>query len=99
MSTSKEPESRKKRSPRRNILLNLSKEERNYLKGQLIQLAEWKPRQNDTDRVKRWVNVFASIGSAIGSLINAGQIKKIKHNIKVLQEATILSGAEDRRAS
>ena len=43
-------------------------------------------------RVKRWVSVFASIGSAIGSLINAGQIKKIKQNIKILQETTILQG-------
>ena len=92
VSTNKEPESRKKRSSQENIRLNLSRKERNYLKNQLVQLAEWKPGQNDTGRVKRWVSVFASIGSAIGSLINAGQIKKIKHNIKILQEATILQG-------
>ena len=87
-----ELEKRKKRSPRRNVLFGLSSEERNYLKAQLMQLAEWKPRHNDTERVKRWVNIFASIGSAIGSLINAGQIKKIKQSIKILQEATILQG-------
>ena len=92
VSSGEQSESRKKRSPQRNVLLSLSREERNYLKGQLIQLAEWKPGQNDTERVKRWVSVFTAIGSAIGSLINAGQIKKIKQNIKILQEATILQG-------
>ena len=92
VSSGEESESRKKRSPQRNILLSLTREERNYLRDQLIQLAEWKPGQNNTKRVKRWIRVFASIGSAIGSLINAGQIKKIKQNIKILQEATILQG-------
>ena len=73
--------------------LIISPGEKNYLRDQLIQLAEWEPeQQNDTKRVKRWVNIFAAVGSAIGSLINAGQIKKIKQNIKILQEATILQG-------
>ena len=31
-----------------------------------------------------------SIGAAIGSIVNAGQIKKIKENIAILQDATIL---------
>ena len=92
VSVEDEPENRKRRSTRRNSLLKLSRKERNYLKAQLLQLAEWKPGQNDTKRVKRWVSVFTAIGSAIGSLINAGQIKKIKQNIKILQEATILQG-------
>ena len=90
VSTSGESEKRKKRSSRKNNLLGLTSEERNYLKAQLVQLAEWEPGQNETGRVKRWVSIFTSIGSAIGSLINAGQIKKIKQNIKILQEATIL---------
>ena len=89
-----EPEKRKKRSIKRNNLLRLSRKERNYLKAQLLQLAEWEPGQNNTKRVKRWVSVFTSIGSAIGSLINAAQIKKIKKNIKILQEATILQGQQ-----
>ena len=32
----------------------------------------------------------ASLGAAIGSIVNAGQIKKIKRNIAILQEATLL---------
>ena len=42
--------------------------------------------------MKRFLSVFASIGAAIGSLLNAGQIKKIKENIAVLQDTTILQG-------
>ena len=38
----------------------------------------------------RFIPLFASIGAAIGSIVNAGQIKKIKKNIAILQEATIL---------
>ena len=52
VSSSEELESRKKRSPRKGTLLNLSREERNYLKDQLIQLADWKPGQNDTETSK-----------------------------------------------
>ena len=90
VSSGGESENRKKRSIWRNKLSGLTHEERNYLKDQLVRLAEWEPGQNETDRVKRWVSIFTSIGSAIGSLINAGQIKKIKQNIKILQEATLL---------
>ena len=85
-----ESENRKKHSTWKSKLSGLTYEERKYLKAQLVRLAEWEPGQNETDRVKRWVSIFTSIGSAIGSLINAGQIKKIKQNIKILQEATLL---------
>ena len=39
---------------------------------------------------RKLIPLFASIGAAIGSIVNAGQIKKIKKNIAILQEATIL---------
>ena len=74
------------------MLFGLSSGEKNYLRNQLVQLANWEPGRNNTKKVKRWVNIFAAIGSAIGSLINAGQIKKIKQNIRILQTATILQG-------
>ena len=50
----------------------------------------WDPTNNTTQRKKRFIPLFASIGAAIGSIVNAGQIKKIKKNIAILQEATIL---------
>ena len=63
-----------------------------YLKQQLVELAAWSPTHNKTKRVKRIVNFFVAAGAAIGSLINSGQIKQIKKNIEILQEATILQG-------
>ena len=42
--------------------------------------------------MKRVVSFFVAAGAAIGSLINSGQIKQIKRNIEILQEATILQG-------
>ena len=66
--------------------------EKKYLQRIMIELAEWKPGQNNTSRVKRFINIFAVIGAAIGLIINAGQIKKIKENIAILQETTILQG-------
>ena len=56
----------------------------------LTELAAWDPTNNVTQRKKRFIPLFASIGAAIGSIVNAGQIKKIKKNIAILQEATIL---------
>ena len=56
----------------------------------LSELAAWDPTNNTTQRKKRFIPLFASIGAAIGSIVNAGQIKKIKKNIAILQEATIL---------
>ena len=65
-------------------------EETEYLIQLLTKLAAWDPGHNVTHREKRFIPLFASIGAAIGSIGNAGQIKKIKKNIAILQEATIL---------
>ena len=65
-------------------------EETKYLIQLLTELAAWDPTNNTTQRKKRFIPLFASIGAAIGSIVNAGQIKKIKKNIAILQEATIL---------
>ena len=67
-------------------------EETKYLTKLLTDLAAWDPTQNVTLREKRFVPLFASLGAAIGSIVNAGQIKKIKKNIAILQEATLLAG-------
>ena len=60
----------------------------------LSELAAWDPINNTTQRKKRFIPLFASIGAAIGSIVNAGEIKKIKKNIAILQEATILQGQQ-----
>ena len=65
-------------------------EETEYLIKLLTDLAAWDPNQNVTHREKRFVPLFASLGAAIDSIVNAGQIKKIKRNIAILQEATLL---------
>ena len=65
-------------------------EETKYLIKLLSDLAAWDPTQNVTHREKRFIPLFASLGAAIGSIVNAGQIKKIKRNIAILQEATLL---------
>ena len=65
-------------------------EETEYLVQLLTKLAAWDPEHNVTHREKRFIPLFVSIGAAIGSIVNAGQIKKIKKNIAILQEATIL---------
>ena len=65
-------------------------EETEYLIKLLTNLAAWDPTQNVTHREKRFIPLFASLGAAIGSIVNAGQIKKIKRNIAILQEATLL---------
>ena len=65
-------------------------EEMRYLTQLLSELVAWDPINNTTQRKKRFIPLFASIGAAIGSIVNAGQIKKIKKNIAILQEATIL---------
>ena len=65
-------------------------EETEYLIQLLTKLAASDPKHNVTHREKRFIPLFASIGAAIGSIVNAGQIKKIKKNIAILQEATIL---------
>ena len=68
----------------------ITPEETKYLIQLLTELAAWDPTHNVTRRKKRFIPLFASIGAAIGSIVNAGQIKKIKKNIAILQEATIL---------
>ena len=65
-------------------------QEMEYLVQLLTELATWNPAHNTIHRRKRFIPLFASIGAAIGSLVNAGQIKKIKENIAILQDATIL---------
>ena len=65
-------------------------EETEYLIKLLTDLAAWDPTQNVTHREKRFIPLFASLGAAIGFIVNAGQIKKIKRNIAILQEATLL---------
>ena len=67
-------------------------EETKYLTKLLTDLAP----QNVTLREKRFVPLFASLGATIGSIVNAGQIKKIKKNIAILQEATLLQDQQIR---
>ena len=71
-------------------------EETKYLTKLLTDLAAWDPMQNVMLREKRFVPLFASLGAAIGSIVNAGQIKKIKKNIAILQEATLLQDQQIR---
>ena len=85
-------EKRKKRSNRGSQFQRVSTQDLEYLKQQLTELAAWSPSGNVTNRVKRLVNLFVAAGAAIGALINSGQIKQIKRNIEILQEATILQG-------
>ena len=85
-------EKRKKRNVGRIQSKQVSTQDLEYLQHQLEELANWSPTHNKTKRVKRIVNFFLSAGAAIGALINSGQIKQIKKNIEILQEATILQG-------
>ena len=71
-------------------------EETKYLTRLLTELAAWDPIHNVTHRRKRFIPLFSSIGAAIGSIVNAGQIKKIKENIAILQDATILQDEQIR---
>ena len=71
-------------------------EETKYLAKLLTNLAAWDPTQNVTHREKRFIPLFASFGAAIGSIVNAGQIKKIRKNIAILQEATLLQDQQIR---
>ena len=71
-------------------------EETKYLAKLLTDLAAGDPTQNVMHREKRFVPLFASLGATIGSIVNAGQIKKIKKNIAILQEATLLQDQQIR---
>ena len=81
------PQSRHKRDSESLFDTRTTPEEIKYLTQLLSELAAWDPINNTTQRKKRFIPLFASIGAAIGSIVNAGQIKK---NIAILQEATIL---------
>ena len=74
----------------------VTSDETQYLTQLLTELAAWDPMHNHTHRDKRFISLFASIGAAIGSIVNAGQIKKIKENIAILQDATILQDQQIR---
>ena len=82
--------SRQKRDSGTPFDTRVTLEETDYLIKLLTDLAVWDPTQNVTHREKRFIPLFASLGAAIGSIVNAGQIKKIKRNIAILQEATLL---------
>ena len=82
--------SRQKRDSGTPFDTRVTLEETQYLIKLLTNLAAWDPTQNVTHREKRFIPLFASLGAAIGSIVNAGQIKKIKRNIAILQEATLL---------
>ena len=90
------PSSRHKRGSRMPFDTRMTLEETKYLAKLLMKLAAWDPTQNVTHREKRFVPLFASLGAAIGSIVNAGQIKKIKKNIAILQEATLLQDQQIR---
>ena len=88
--------SRHKRNSENPFDIRVTPEETKYLTQLLTELAAWDPIRNDTHRDKRFVPLFASIGAAIGSIVNAGQIKKIKENIAILRDATILQDQQIR---
>ena len=87
---STDPLPRQKRSSESQFATDITSQETEYLIQLLTRLAAWDPFGNTTHREKRFIPLFASIGAAIGSIVNAGQIKKIKENIAILQDATIL---------
>ena len=92
--TTNDPPSGHKRDSESPFDNRTTPEEIKYLTQLLSELAAWDPINNTTQRKKRFIPLFASIGAAIGSIVNAGQIKKIKKNIAILQEATILQGQQ-----
>ena len=81
---------RHKRNSENSLGSKMNPEETKYLIQLLTELAAWDPIHNSTHRDKRFIPLLASIGAAIGSMVNAGQIKKIKENIAILRDATIL---------
>ena len=79
-----------KQSSKNQFGTDIMSQETEYLIWLLTRLAAWDPSNSTTHKEKRFIPLFASIGAAIGSIVNAGQIKKIKENIAILQDATIL---------
>ena len=94
--TSTSSSSRHKRDSGTPFDTKMTLEETKYLAKLLTELAAWDPTQNIMRREKRFVPLFASLGAAIGSIVNASQIKKIKKNIAILQEATLLQDQQIR---
>ena len=90
------PSPRHKRDSGMPFDTRMTLEETKYLTKLLTDLAAWDPTQNVMLREKRFVPLFASLGATIGSIVNAGQIKKIKKNIAILQEATLLQDQQIR---
>ena len=90
------PSPRHKRDSGMPFDTRMTLEETKYLTKLLTDLAVWDPTQNVMLREKRFVPLFASLGAAMGSIVNAGQIKKIKKNIAILQEATLLQDQQIR---
>ena len=88
--------SRHKRDSGTPFDIKMTLEETKYLAKLLTKLAAWDSTQNVMHREKRFVPLFASLGARIGSIVNAGQIKKIKKNIAILQEATLLQDQQIR---
>ena len=88
--------SRRKRNSENPFGTRVTPEETKYLTQLLTELAAWDPTHNNTHREKRFIPLFVSIGAAIGSIVNAGQIKKIKENIAILRDATILQDQQIR---
>ena len=81
---------RHKRDSENSLGSKMNPEETKYLIQLFTELAAWDPIHNSTHRDKRFIPLLVSIGAAIGSMVNAGQIKKIKENIAILRDATIL---------
>ena len=79
--TTGDPPSRHKRDSESPFDTRTTPEEIKYLTWLLSELAAWDPINNTTQRKKRFIPLFASIGAAIGSIVNAGQIKKIKKTL------------------
>ena len=61
-------------------------EETEYLIKLLTDLATWDPTQNVTHREKRFIPLFASLGAAIGCIVNAGQKKDNKEASRLYAE-------------
>ena len=68
----------------------LAKTEIVSIRATLDRIARWEPagapRNTTSKREKRFIDILAGIGT----IINAGQIKKIKKNIRILQAQNIL---------
>ena len=85
-----DPATWQKRASGSPIETDITDQETKYLIQLLVKLAECNTANNIVHREKRFIPLCASIGAAIASIVNAGQIGKIKENIAISQDATIL---------